>query len=139
METVYADITLKNLYDRMSYEHGYSKDPEVRQITVRARVDTDVMTLVINEAIWQKLGLNSRYPCTATLAKGIRAKCEKTDAVEMHWKDRSSVLDAVIADVDDVILGRLPLMDMDLIADPVSHELVGAHGDKPMHFDYTIL
>jgi clan AA aspartic protease len=139
MDTVYADITLKNWYDRIRYEHGHNNDSEVRQMTVRAKVDTEVMTLIISEEIWQKLGLRDRDPYTATLAKGIRAKCERTEAVEMHWKNRRSVLQAIVADVDDVILGRLPLMEMDLIVDPANHELVGAHGDKPMHYDYTLL
>jgi len=48
MGLVHAEITLKNLKDKMKVEEGYIKEPEVRQTTVKAVVDTGAMTLIDN-------------------------------------------------------------------------------------------
>jgi hypothetical protein len=50
--------------------------------------------------------------------------------VEIHWKNRTSTLSAVvIPGAADIFLGALPLEDMDLMVNPVTQELVGVHGD----------
>jgi hypothetical protein len=40
MGTVQAEITLINSKDKMKAEEGYIKEPEIRQATVHAAVDT---------------------------------------------------------------------------------------------------
>ena len=50
--------------------------------------------------------------------------------MEIHWKNRISTLSAVvIPGAADVLLGTLPLEDMDLMVNPFSRELVGVHGN----------
>ena len=38
----------------------------------------------------------------------------------------------VVPDEDEVLLGVIPLEEMDLIVDPVNRLLIGAHGDEMM-------
>jgi hypothetical protein len=36
----------------------------------------------------------------------------------------------VVPDADNILLGAIPLEDMDLMVDPARQRLVGVHGDK---------
>jgi len=130
MGMVYAEITLKNLREEGLADQGIIKDSEVRQTTVTAVVDTGAITLVINEAIRQKLGLRIRGHRRATLADGAARDYEVTEPVSVHWKDRDSPCKAlVLPNANNVLLGAIPMEDMDLIVNPAKREVVGAHGD----------
>jgi clan AA aspartic protease len=131
MGTVYTDITLKNAGDKIRVECGLIKEPEIRETTVRAMVDTGAITLVINEAICQHLGLDIQAVSEATLGNDTKAKCKLTSPVEVHWRDRSAVCQALVtSEKGEVLFGAIPLECMDLMVNPVNQELVGAHGDK---------
>jgi len=134
---VYADITIKNLSDVISVNSGAIKDSEVRQTTVTAAVDTGVGSIVINEAIRQKLGLEIRGKRREALADGTEQDYWVTESVSVHWKDRDSLCKAlVLPNLDKVLMGVIPLGEMDLIVNPETQELVGAHGDKIVHMLY---
>jgi clan AA aspartic protease len=131
MGLVYEEITLKNAVDVGTCARGLIKENEIRQITVQALVDTGASTLVINEEIREKLGLRIIGKRYATLANSKQEVCKKTDAVEIIWKDRSSTIPALVVPGNGkVLLGAIPLEDMDLIVDPAKQALVGAHGDE---------
>ena len=100
-------------------------------------VDTGAITLVINEAIRQKLGLKIRGHRRATLADGVALDYEVTEPVSIHWKDRESACNAyVVPNANNVLLGAIPMEDMDLIMSPKKQEVVGAHGDEAMAILY---
>ena len=126
MGTVHAEITLKNV-----------KDESIAPETVTAVVDTGAMSLVITEELRQKLGLTVVGERTAHIANGQRVTCKRTDAVEIKWRDRETVIPAlVIPGAEKVLLGAIPLEDMDLMVNPVTQELVGVHGDN---VEYMVL
>ena len=130
MGTVFAEITLKNAFDEGKFREGLISEQEVRSVTVTALVDTGAMSMVITEELRQKLGLIIIKEKIVQIANGQRVSCGVTEAVEIHWKNRSSTLSAVvIPGAEIVLLGAIPLEDMDLIVEPVNRELVGAHGD----------
>ena len=131
MGIVYADITLKNAGDVTGFERGFIKEHEIRQVSVRALVDTGAGSLVINEEISQKLGLTVKGLRGVELVDGAKQICKKTEAVEISWKDRESICWALIVpNASEVLLGAIPLEDMDLIIHPKKNELIGAHGDE---------
>jgi clan AA aspartic protease len=131
MGTVYAEITLKNAADVANVEGGFIKEQDVRKMTVEALVDTGAGTLIINEDICQKLGLKIRGLRNATLANDVTEICKVTQPVEIHWKDRDTTCPAlVVSNSGEVLLGAIPLEDMDLIVNPARRELTGAHGDN---------
>jgi len=133
MGYVYADIILKNTYDVLKERSGYIQEPEVRQVLVHALVDTGSGTLVINEALRQELGLEINKKQWITLADNTAKLCTYADPVEIHWQDRQSMVQPIVMDdAKDVLLGAIPLQEMDLIVHPAEHTLVGTHGDKPM-------
>jgi len=135
MGMVNTEITLKNIQDEIKANIGYLKPEEVRIATVTAVVDTGSMNLVITEELYQKLGLKTIEERTAHLANGQRVLCKKTDAVEIHWKDRYTILPTlVIPGAEKILLGVLPLEAMDLMVNPVTQEVVGAHGEEEEHY-----
>jgi clan AA aspartic protease len=130
MGTVHAEITLKNTGDVTNVRHGIIKEPEIWQTTVQAVVDTGAMTLVINEQLRVQLGLGVVGPTTATLANNAKETIKITEAVEVHWKNRSMTCRPWVVGSGRILLGVIPLEHMDLIVDPNRQELVGAHGDE---------
>jgi len=131
MGLVHAEIILKNAGDVSNVRRGFVKEPEIRQTTVTAMVDTGAATLIINEAICQQLGLDVVDTFEAELADGAEQIYDLTEPVQIQWKNRKTTCQAVVVpNANDVLLGAIPLEAMDLIVNPSKQELIGAHGDK---------
>ena len=131
MGMVYAEITLKSVMDEGYARGGFIKPEDIRTAEVTAVVDTGSMNLVITEELRQKLGLAVIGEKTALVANGQRVSCKITDAVEVRWKNRSIILQAmVIPGAQKVLLGAIVLEGMDLMVNPVTQELVGVHGEE---------
>jgi clan AA aspartic protease len=131
MGTVYEEITLVNGGDVEMVERGFIKEPQIRQITVTALVDTGATNLVIGEATCQKLGLAIRETGSVNVAGGAKEICKITASVIVRWKDRQTECPAVVlSGEEEILLGAIPLEGMDLIVNPVERRIVGAHGDK---------
>ena len=130
MGIVHEEITLKNARDVGNAENGLINESEIHQTTVTAMVDTGAGTLIINEELREQLGLGIKGMRRATFANEAKEYCKVTEPVEIHWKNRSSFVRAlIIPNSSEVLLGAIPLEDMDLMVDPVRQELTGAHGD----------
>jgi clan AA aspartic protease len=131
------EITLENTLDRGFARHGYIKESEIRALKVEAIPDTGAWTLVINEDIRQKLGLTIEETSISSLADGKSDTYDVTVGVKIRWKDRSTILPAVVVpNAKEILLGALPLEAMDLMVDPVHGKLVGVHGDQQLHVLY---
>ena len=134
MGTVYETITIKNHYDIRDALHGYIKVEGIRQATVEAAVDTGAITLFIPEELRQQLGLDILDERPAFIANGAVVMVKRTEAVEIHWNDRSMICSPrVIPGGKEILLGVIPLEEMDLIIDPLKEMLVGAHGNEILH------
>ena len=131
MGIVHAIITLRNVKDTFKAEEGLIKENEIRQTTVEAMVDTGAGTLVINEELRQQLGLEVKVERQATLANDAKEMVKIAGLVEVHWKDRMMACQPlVVSGSSEILLGAIPLEDMDLMVDPVRQVLTGAHGDE---------
>ena len=131
MGTVYADITIKNAGDLVMAKKGHLKEDNIRETTVNAIVDTGAGTLVISEELRRQLGLEVRKEQVVTLANNVKETVKITEPVEIHWKNRDTVcLPWVVPISPKVLLGAIPLEDMDLIVDPKNEELTGRHGEE---------
>ncbi len=133
MGTVFEEITLKNDGDVSNARRGLIKESEVRQTTVQVVVDTGAATLVINEAVQKTLGLRIDREKESRLANGEWVFCKVAETVRVCWKDRSMTCEPwVLPGADLILLGAIPLEDMDLMVDPKNLRLVGVHGDKEL-------
>jgi clan AA aspartic protease len=129
---VHAEITLKNGIDMIMAQKGLMQDHEIRQTTVNALVDSGAWTMVINDATREKLGLEPTR--TAPGADGTQTEYKLAGPLEISWKDRSVICEAlVIPHADENLLGAIPLEAMDLTINPRMEEVTGAHGDQIVH------
>ena len=131
MGTVYTEITLLNAVDLGKVTEGLLKEEDVRSLTVKALADTGAMYMVINEETRQKLGLGIRGERIALIANGQREIAKVTDPVTIQWKNRETACPAmVMPDAKVVLFGAIAMEGMDLMVNPVTQEVVGAHGDR---------
>ena len=135
MGEVTEKITLINSGDISALHSGYIKETEIRQLTEDAVVDTGAMGLVIGEETCKQLGLAIVEERAASLAGGLRQSCKVTEPVTIRWKERFTTSHAIVlanqkdGGKEEILLGVIPLEDMDLIVNPVDRCLAGAHGD----------
>jgi clan AA aspartic protease len=137
MGMVRTEITLANIEDQGVANRGYIPMDQIRRLTVNALVDTGAGTLVINEEIREKLGLRIRRTHRGTLADGTKEEYPIAGPLEITWKDRVAVCEAIVLpNADEILLGAIPLEAMDLMVHPLNEEVVGAHGDQPLLLIY---
>jgi predicted aspartyl protease len=135
MGIFWEEITLINAADKVRFECGLLK--EIRPLTIPAMPDTGAWPLVINEETRKKLGLEIAETSESALADGKTHAYCVTEGVKILWKNRSTVLPAVVVpDAKYILLGALPLEAMDLMVDPVNQRLTGVHGETPLHVLY---
>ena len=114
MGPVRADIELRNLVDR-----------NLLPINVTSLVDTGALHLCIPEHIAIQLG----YDCQAadkrevTIASGERKLCPYVGPLQISFKNRKCFTGALVIG-DEVLLGAIPMEDMDLIVHPGKHALL---------------
>ena len=133
MSIVSTELTLKNGTDVVDAKRGLIKANEVRQMTVKAVVDTGAWTMVINEETRDRLGLDDDGYGEANLADGKQEVYPMAGPLEVWWKNRHHICSAlVLPGAKDVLLGAIPLEGMDLTVNPL-RELVGVHGDIVLH------
>jgi clan AA aspartic protease len=124
MGYTYANITLSNADDEALVRHGFMKVEEVRNVAVRALVDSGATTLVISEHLKLQLGLSVLGTTPTELANGVIQETEIVGPVTIRFKNRRSVCQAfVLSGLDEVLLGVIPIEEMDVIIDPHKGEL----------------
>jgi clan AA aspartic protease len=135
MGSVYAEITLKNAFDVGNCRRGSIKEEEIHQTTVQALVDTGAPTLIINEAIRRELGLELCGVRPTRMANDTRETIKIVEAAEVHCENREMTCQPwVISGSGEVLLGVIPLENMDLMVDPVNQVLTGVHGEEEVGY-----
>ncbi len=91
--------------------------PERAPIEVEALADTGSVFLVIPEHIRRELGLNELLQKEVTLADGSRRMIPYVGPIETRFKNRAAFVGAIVMG-DQVLLGAIPMEDMDLVVLP---------------------
>ena len=131
MGHVYADITLLNSFEVTAAKKGLMTEGDVKQLTVSAMVDSGAMTLTINEKIAKQLDLEVQRQQEVVLADGSLRRCDYVGPVNIHFENRFACCPAlVLPGSDEVLLGVIPLEEMDVIIDPMTQKLA-VHPDRP--------
>jgi len=135
---VYEEITLRNAGDVMGMRRGIICDEgQIRQAHVTARADAKAGTLVIGEALRRQLGLEVMLGVSCeeqpiVLVNEELQSCLFTEPVEIHCLGRTIVAQAaLVPDLDEVILGSIPLDGMSLAVDGEAGRLVGSRKSRP--------
>jgi predicted aspartyl protease len=129
--TVYEDLVLRNYEDVSDFRRGRIKESEVRQTTVRFKVDTGAHRNVITRDVFERLGLRKEGEQMFRLAGGQSARMDVSHPMEIIWHDRRIMLDAAIAPTGANNLLSITAMELlDIMPDPSKGCLVGIHGDE---------
>jgi clan AA aspartic protease len=121
MGLIHTDIELINGGDLELLRRGMIPESNVRRKTVNALVDRGALMLAINERIRGELGLLKVDERVAEYADGSTAVCDVVGPIEVCIPNRRCNVDALVLPGDcDVLLGAIPMEDMDLIIDPKS-------------------
>jgi clan AA aspartic protease len=118
MGYVLAEIQLKN-----------PRLPELKPITVTARVDTGSLMLCLPTHIVFQLQLETHSQREVTVANGHRQMVPYVGPVEVSFENRTCFVGALVLG-DEVLLGSVPMEDMDVLISPARQKLI-VNPDSP--------
>src|SRR5205823_1350516 len=107
MGLIYAMLTLEN-----------AKRPDIQPIEVEALAGSGSLFLVVTEHIRVQLQLDDYGTKEVTLADGSRRLLPYVGPVATRFKNRVAIGGAIVMG-DEVLLGAIPMEDMDLILMPM--------------------
>ena len=106
MGLVYSNIALSN-----------PVKPDMQPLQVKCLVDTGSTYLCIPSHIATQLGLNALETREATLANGQSESVPYVGPIRITFENRNCFVGALVLG-DEVLLGAVPMEDMDLIVQP---------------------
>jgi clan AA aspartic protease len=106
MGLVYANIELIN-----------PKEQALKPIKVNALIDTGAITLCIPEHIVLQLKLETLEQREVTTADGKKSLVDYVGPIQVRFENRNCFTGALVLG-DSVLLGAIPLEDMDLVVNP---------------------
>ena len=113
MGLVYSEMQLQNPREN------------VEPITTSVLVDTGAVHLCLPPKIVQQLNLEEVEKREVTTADGTKHSVPYVGPVMIKFNEnRSCLCGALVMDGDDVLLGAIPMEDMDLWVHPASRRLV---------------
>ena len=106
MGMVYSEITLSN-----------ASDGSIKPMKVKCLVDTGSTYLCVPEHIFIQLKLRTLEEREVTLANGHKEMLKYAGPVQVNFEDRNCFVGTLVTG-DEVLLGAVPMEDMDLIVHP---------------------
>lgn len=111
MGLVRARILLKN-----------PRKPDLQSVEVDALADSGAVHLCIPQHVQIQLALEEFDKKEVTLADGMKKLVPYVGPVELHYKNRVGFSGALVMG-DEVLLGAIPMEDMDLVVIPKTRTL----------------
>lgn len=112
----------------LHYDHGHTQEsarvPELEPVEVEALADTGAVHLCIPEHVRLQLRLEEYDREEVTLADGSKRMIPYVGPVEVRFKNRIGFGGGVVMG-DQVLLGAIPMEDMDLVIHPKTKTLDG--------------
>ena len=125
MGLIYADIELINAIDLGLAKRHEIGDEEVKRMQVSMLVDTGSVYMCINETVQEQLQLEVVEQRKGQLADGSVVEYNVVGPIEVRFKNRRCVVDAMVIPGDnELLLGAIPLEDMDVLINPYRRELI---------------
>ena len=111
MGHISAEISLSNPRDR-----------DLEQVAVKALADTGAMMLCIPEHLAMQLKLDFEVTREVTLADGQSKSVPYVGPIMVNFGKRYCYVGALVLG-DEVLLGAVPMEDMDLVLNPARQEV----------------
>ena len=94
----------------------------IRPCEVEALADTDAVFLCLPEHVVNQLQLDADSEKEVTTADGKRRMCQYVGPVHIRFENRSCFVGAIVLG-DQVLLGAIPMEDMDLVVLPLERRV----------------
>ena len=91
--------------------------PHIKPVQANALADAGSVYLIIPEHVKIQLDLTETGSKEVTLADGSRKIVPYVGPIEINFKNRTAFVGAIVMG-DEVILGAIPMEDMDLVVIP---------------------
>jgi clan AA aspartic protease len=125
MGLIRTNIELFNSYDLISFKKGIISKGQIKKVSVEALVDSGAYMLCINENIFHQLDLEIVDTRPAILADGSIRDLDIAGPIEIRFENRRTITQGLILPGDSqVLLGSIPLEDLDVIIEPKNQRLV---------------
>ena len=125
MGLVEVQVELVNSDDLALCARGYLPHEGVRRVTVSALVDTGACMLAVNEDVRSRLDLKKIDEKEAVLADGSKRKLDVVGPVDVRFENRATTVRAMVLPGDtQILLGAIPLEDMDVVVDSRQQRLI---------------
>ncbi|WP_051397723.1 retropepsin-like aspartic protease [Runella limosa] len=125
MGLVYAEVELINAEDLALARKFYIGEDEIKRMYVTGLVDTGSYMLCINESIQAQMQFPVMEKRIGQMANGDRIEYDVVSQVELRFKNRRTICNAMILPGDsEVLIGAIPLEDMDVLIHPLRQELI---------------
>ena len=119
MGLIRTEIELLSSEDMLAARRGRLPESEIKRAKVIALVDSGAYMLAINEQLKTQLDLAVLGNQVAELADGTRISLEIVGPVEVRFENRSTSVRAMVLPGNaEVLLGSIPMEDMDVLIDP---------------------
>ena len=115
---LFADITLSN-----------PRKPDLHSITLQALADTGALMLCIPEHVALQLDLHTESLREVTVADGRSMRVPYVGPVKVTFENRLCFVGALVMG-DEVLLGAVPMEDMDLVLCP-SRQTIMVNPESP--------
>ena len=112
MGTIYARVQLSNLL----------RD-DLRPIEIDAMVDPGAINLCVPDIVRRELGLEIDRTRVAQMADGSLVEVGVIEPVTVQFDNRRTTTTAMVLG-DEVLLGAIPMQDMDVMIDPRNERLI---------------
>jgi clan AA aspartic protease len=125
MGFVYAEIELISGDDLALHRRGFLSEDKIKRIKVNALADSGSYMLVISEHLRDQLDLPIIEERMAKLADESERRVRVAGPVEIRLGNRRTTADALVFPEDvEVLLGSIPMEDMDVVVDPKHQRLI---------------
>ncbi len=125
MGLIYVNLELVNAGDIYLAQKGYIQSREIKGMKVQALVDSGAYMLSINQSIKTQLDLQKVDEQAAELADGTQVRLDIVGPVEIRFENRRANVDAMVLPGEaEVLLGSIPMEDLDVLIDPKRQRLI---------------
>ena len=122
---VYAEIDLISIDDVVLHRRGYLDKDKIKQVRVEALIDSGAYMLSINEHVRAQLDLPIIEQQFAMLADDTLIEVDVVGPIEVRFENRRTSVDAIVLPGEaEVLLGSIPMEDMDVLIDPRRQKLI---------------
>ena len=112
MGTIYAQVELGNLLRQ-----------DLRPVNIEAMVDSGAINLCVPDIVRRELGLEIARTRVAQMTDGSLVEVGVVEPVTLRFENRVTTRTAMVLG-DEVLLGAIPMQDMDVLIDPRNERLI---------------